>query len=114
MILNKLKLWTALLICFSTTAVWADISPVSLPLFGQYGEPVYPPALAVPAPNAFGFNILGEWNATSYCSFGLGFEQMTFYGTPDFMTPMLNFEGRAFPLESEKENFHPMFTVGWG
>ena len=112
--MDKLKLWIVVLICFSTNTVWADISPISLTLFGQYGEPVYPPALAVPAPNAFGFNILGEWNATSYCSFGLGFEQTTFYGAPDFTTSMLNFEGRAFPLENEKGKFSPYVYGGVG
>ena len=105
--MNHLKLWKVILIWFLTAVVWADVSPISLTLFGQYGEPVYPPALAVPAPNAFGFNVLGEWNATSYCSFGLGFEQTTFYGAPDFTTSMLNFEGRAFPLENEKGKFSP-------
>src|ERR1039458_9463935 len=113
-VLEKLKLWIVVLICSSVTAVWADISPVSLTLFGQYGEPVYPPGLAIPAPNAFGFNILGEWNTTSYCSFGLGFEQTTFYGAPDFKTSMLNFEGRAFPLENEKGKFSPYVYGGVG
>ena len=112
--MNLLKLWKVILIWSLTAVVWAEISPISLTLFGQYGEPVYPPALAVPDPNAFGFNILGEWNATSYCSFGLGFERTTFYGTPDFTTSMLNFEGRAFPLENEKGKFSPYVYGGVG
>jgi len=104
--------WFFLLFSALTTACGAEVSPVALTFFGLYGEPVYPPALAVPSSDGFGFNFLAEWNATSYTSLGLGFEQIAFQGAST--VPMLNFEGRIFPLENEKGKFSPYIYGGAG
>ena len=95
-----------------TSAGWSEVSPIALTFFGIYGEPVYPPVLAVPVSDGFGFDILAEWNATSYTSLGLGFEQISFRGGPT--VPMMNFESRLFPLENEKGKFSPYIYGGAG
>ena len=104
--------WLLFLFGMMTSTCLAEISPLSLTFFGMYGSPVYPPALAIPASDGFGFNFLAEWNATSYTSLGLGFEQIAFRNS--VTVPMLNFEGRLFPLENEKGPFSPYLYGGAG
>jgi len=56
----------------------ADVSPISLSAYCLYGTPVRPSALTDFAKDALGFNVLLEWNATPWTSFGFSYEQMTF------------------------------------
>ena len=94
--------------------VFADVAPISLTFFGIYGSPVQPLGLAGSAPNAFGFDLLGEWNPSYYFSLGLSYEEITFYDFANFSVPMVNLESRLFPFENGKKSFSPYIYGGAG
>jgi hypothetical protein len=107
--------WKLLILFLALGPVFADVQPISLTFFGLYGSPVQPLGLAATTTDAFGFNILGEWNPSNYASLGLSFEQVTFYFPgQSFTYPAVNFEGRVFPFQNEKGSFSPYIYGGAG
>ncbi len=111
---NLVRFFSVFLFLLGVSISRAEISPVSLTFFGLYGSPVDPPALAVPSANGMGFNALAEWQATTYTSIGLGFEQASFSGGSTLTVPMFNLEGRFFPMENERRRFSPYIYGGAG
>lgn len=114
--MNLLKNGWKIVLCLAVfQGLWADPPPISLTFYGLYGTPVQPLGLTTSITDAFGFNALGEWNASKYASWGLSFEQATFYyGGQGFNFPALNLEGRVFPLENGKDKFSPYIYGGAG
>lgn len=102
------------LFCLSPLVCRAELSPVSLTLFGIYGSPVNPPVLANSIVDGFGVNFLVDWNASPFTSWGLGIETIGFHGSPGFSNPALNIEMRMFPLENERGKFSPYLYGGAG
>jgi tetratricopeptide (TPR) repeat protein len=92
----------------------ANVSPISLSAYCLYGTPIRPTILTDSITDAVGFNVLLEWNATSWTSFGFSYEQMTFYGPGSFTAPMINFETRIFPMQNEVGKYSPYLTLGGG
>jgi tetratricopeptide (TPR) repeat protein len=95
-------------------AVRAEVSPLTLTLLADYGSPVQPLGLAQSTTDAIGFEFMAEWNASNYASFGLSFEQQTFYYGPGFSIPTVNLESRLFPFENGKNKFSPYIYGGAG
>lgn len=95
-------------------AVRAEVSPLTLTLLADYGSPVQPLGLAQSTTDAIGFEFMAEWNASSYASFGLSFEQQTFYNAVNFSIPTANLETRLFPFENGKNKFSPYIYGGAG
>ena len=90
------------------------MAPISLSFFGLYGSPVQPLGLASSVTDIWGFDALGEWNASYYASLGLSYEQASFYYNPGFTFSALNIEGRVFPLQNGKNKFSPYVYGGAG
>ena len=106
-----------LLCCIAVPALASEQIkvPIALTIFANYGSPVAPPTLADPIVDGLGLEVLGEWNASSYGSLGLSFEQTTFYyGSYSVNAQFANFEGRFFPFETGKAVFAPYIMCGAG
>jgi len=108
------KGWTAVAFFLLAQMALGEVSPLSLSLYGVYGTPVQPLSLAANTTNGFGFELLGEWNASTYASLGLSFEQVSFSEPANFSIPVFNLEGRLFPFESGRYKFSPYVYGGAG